>query len=550
MRKYNAPRVKESHGIQILTTIWLVPLIAMIIALWLAFQYYAKIGSMVEISFKSNAGLIENQSPIKIRNVTVGIVKKISLSEDGEGVMIKARMNKEVNNYLNNKAKFWIVHPDVGSNGVSGLDTIVSGSYIELFGKKEQETTYKFIGLEKPYIDDTKGSYYVLSAPESYNISEGSNIYYRMIDIGRVVRVGISPDGNHVNFTAFVEEQYTKFINNKSKFYTRSAFNLDIGKGTLDMSIAPISQLLHGGISIYTPSNTLEQNNSNGNEIIFPLYKNLAEMRSKQLGVGGESHIYKLTFEEPTTKLQVGAPVEFQGFQVGYVTEIENRYKNDHSIESHIYLLLYLDAFKGNLLQEKREKDRIKELVQKGLKAKLSSSIPIVGSQYVELLFDQKQHATIHKEGEYEVLPTINNHKEKNIMDQVQALLTKLQNLPLKKLLNSINNMVEENRKPILKLVKHLDRTIVNFNSTVDNLNNITSNTELTEIPINLNNSLIELENTLREIQRLSYEYGGDSKFADQLSVTLKSVSEASQSFDKINKMLDRNANALVVGDE
>ncbi len=549
MRKYNAPRVKESHGIQILTTIWLVPLIAMIIALWLAFQYYAKIGSMIEISFKSNAGLIENQSPIKIHNVTVGIVKKISLSEDGEGVIIKARMNREVNSYLNNKAKFWIVHADVGSNGVSGLDTIVSGSYIELHGKKEMETTYQFTGLEDPYIDDTKGSYYVLSAPESYNISEGSNVYYRMIDIGRVVRVGISPDGNHVNFTAFVEEQYTQFINNKSKFYTRSAFNIDIGKGTLDMSIAPISQLVHGGISIYTPSNTLEQNNSKGDEVIFPLYKSLAEMRSKQLGVGGESHIYKLTFKEPTTKLQIGAPVEFQGFQVGYVTEIENRYKNNHSIESDIYLLLYLDAFKDGV-REDNEENRIKKLVEKGLKAKLSSSLPIVGSQYVELLFDQKRYASITKEGAYEVLPTIRNKKETGIMDQVQGVLSKLQNLPLEKLLNSINGMVAENRKPLNKLVKNLDTTIVNFNTTVDNLNNITSNTELTEIPSNINNSLLELENTLREVQRLSYEYGGDSKFADQLSTTLESVSEASRSFDKINKMLDRNANALVVGDE
>ncbi|NEW60562.1 MCE family protein, partial [Sulfurovum sp. bin170] len=90
MKKYNAPRVRESRGVRILTTIWLVPFIALIIALWLAYQYYAKIGSNIKISFKSNAGLVENQSPIKMRDVTIGIVKKISLSNDGEGVIIKA----------------------------------------------------------------------------------------------------------------------------------------------------------------------------------------------------------------------------------------------------------------------------------------------------------------------------------------------------------------------------------------------------------------------------------------------------------------------------
>ncbi|HHH51816.1 MAG TPA: MCE family protein, partial [Campylobacterales bacterium] len=193
MKKYNAPRVKESRGVQLLTTIWLVPFIAMIIALWLGYQYYIKIGSTIKIKFESNAGLIENQSPIKMRDVTVGIVKKISLTDDGRGVIITARMNRDVSKYLNNKAKFWIVHPDVGSHGVSGLDTIVSGSYIELYGKKGQETIHDYIGLEKsPIFDEAKGSYFVLSAPQSYNISEGSKIYYRMLEVGRVERVGIS----------------------------------------------------------------------------------------------------------------------------------------------------------------------------------------------------------------------------------------------------------------------------------------------------------------------------------------------------------------------
>jgi len=547
MRKYNAPRVQESRSVQLLTTVWLVPLIALIIALWLAFQYYAKIGPMIEITFKANAGLIENQSPIKIRNVNVGLVKKISLTEDGEGVLIQARMNRDVTPYLNKKARFWIVHPDVGSNGVSGLDTIVSGSYIELSGKKEEATTYHFTGLEKPYIDDSKGSYYVLSAPESYNISEGSNIYYRMIDIGRVVRVGISPDGSHVNFTAFVEEEYTKFINNASKFYTRSAFNVDFSKGTLDMSLAPISQLLHGGIAIYTPSNTLDKNLTATEETIFPLYKNLAELRSKQLGIGGESHTYKVRFEESSTKLNVGAPIEFQGFQVGYVTQIENEYQSGH-IASEIYMLLYTDAFKL-LDQAGSQEDIIPKLVNKGLKAKLSSSLPVIGSQFIELLFTNTKGYII-KEGNYEILPSIRNPKEISIMTQVQGILQKLQDLPLEPLLNAMTAMVEENRQPVSQLLTRLEETIANFNITIDNLNYITANEELTELPQNLNNVLIELEVTLRDMQRLTYEYGGDSRFADQISMTLKAVMEASESFDKTNKMLERNANALVVGDD
>jgi len=583
MRQYNVPRVKESRGVQILTTVWLVPLIAMIIALWLGYQYYAKIGSTIQISFRSNAGLVENQSLIKMRDVTIGMVTHISLSDNGKGVIIRARMNKEVSNYLNEKARFWIVHPDVGSQGISGLDTIVSGSYIELFGKKEEETTHHYIGLEEaPINDEARGIYYQLSAPKSYNISEGSNVYYRMLKVGRVERVGIAPDGGHINFTLFVKEKYVHYINSKSKFYTRSAFNLDISKGSLDMSIAPISQLVHGGISIHTPINTLDKNNTIKKGSIFYLYQNYAEMKSKHLGLDGEDKIYKVTFKEPIKTLQIGSPVEFQKFQVGHIIDIKSKYlAKKHKVKSDIYIIIHENAF---------EKTKLKKLVEQGLKVQLATSLPVVGSQYINLVFDKtNKPSSIYKKNGYNILPTLNSNEKSplDIMAKVTDILDKLKKLPLEELLTSATALINENREPInnlllnadhtisglnnsvndlnlltsneefINLPKSVDRlmvdlenTIANFNMIIDNLNNFSSNQEFQEIPQNINSTLVELENTLRNLQILSQEYGGDSKFADQLSVTLKAVSEAATSFDKTNKMLDRKANALVVGDE
>jgi len=398
MRQYNVPKVKESKGIQILTTVWLIPLIAIIIALWLGYQYYAKIGSTIQISFRSNAGLVENQSVIKMRDVTIGMVTHISLSDNGKGVIIKARMNKEVSKYLNEKARFWIVHPDVGSQGISGLDTIVSGSYIELFGKKEEETTHHYIGLEEPLLnDEARGTYYQLSAPKSYNISEGSNIYYRMLNVGRVERVGISPDGGHINFTIFVKEKYVHYINDKSKFYTRSTFNLDISKGNLDVSIAPISQLLHGGIAIHTPLNSLDDNRTTHTNHIFYLYQSYAQMKSKHLGFGGEDKLYKVTFKEPIESLQIGSPIEFQGFQVGNIIDIRSKYSSKkRKVENEVYLLIHQDAF---------TETKLEKMVKQGLKVKLATALPVIGSQYIELLFDNSYMATIKKKDGYDILP-------------------------------------------------------------------------------------------------------------------------------------------------
>ncbi|NOZ89884.1 MAG: MCE family protein [Epsilonproteobacteria bacterium] len=552
MKKYNAPRVRESRGIQILTTIWLVPFIAMIIALWLGYQYYTKIGSVIKIRFKSNAGLIENQSPIKMRDVSVGLVKKISLTDDGEGVIIEARMNKEMNDYLNEKAKFWIVHPDVGSHGVSGLDTIVSGSYIELYGKKEGETIHEYVGLEQPPInDDAKGKYFVLTAPESYNLSEGSKIYYRMLEVGRVERVGISPDGTHINFTIFVEEDYIKFVNQKSKFYTRSAFNIDFSKATLDINIAPISQLVHGGISIYTPINSLDKNNTLKGNKVFTLYKNLAHLKTKQLGSDNSYITYILKFKEPTTNLQIGSPIKFQSFKIGHITDIQDRYnEKNKTVDSTVYAIIKADAF-NNIEDNSMDKHKIiSKLVQHGLKARLKESIPLVGTQYIELVFDTKHKAHIVKGDKYDIFPTITTPHKSSIMDNINELIAKLQKLPLENLLNAYTTLANENKKPIKSLVNNLNVAVKNLNHTITNLNKFTSQKEFTQLPKSLNNSLKEVEVTLRDLQRLTQEYGGDSKFADQLSITLKAVTEASKSFDKTNKMLDRNANALVVGDD
>jgi len=570
MQKYNVPKVKESKKIQILTTIWLVPFLAMIIALWLAFQYYTKIGPTIKISFKSNAGLIANQSQIKLRDVTVGMVTKISLSDDGKGVIVQAQMNKEVASYLNNSAKLWIVHPDVGSHGVSGLDTLLSGSYIELHGIKDEYTKHQFIGLESPYIDtDAEGTYYLLSAPKSYNISEGSNIYYRMMKVGRVERVGIAPNGEKINFTIFVNNQYAKYVNKKSKFYAQSSFSINFSQGKIDMHLASISQLVHGGISIYTPLQTLKEKKNRYKIVkgdVFPLYKSLSQVQSKRLMNGEENKIYTFIFNIQH-KLEIGSPIEFQGFQVGYVTDIENHFsENNQSIHSKVYALLYTSAFKRN--NDSNGSFALKTLVDKGLKATLNQALPLVGAEYIDLVFDTKTEAKFIRAGDYTRFPTQTKKKASNLLTEIQSLVTKIKKLPLEKLLTTATALVQENRKPIKKILTHLDGVIVkskkpiekilkdlekimkNVNKTVKDLNKFTNNDELQQLPQSINHTLQELETTLSELQIFAKGYNSNSQFSAELSATLLELSLAAESIGRISRKLERKPNSLLLGDD
>jgi paraquat-inducible protein B len=478
--------------------------------------------------------------------------------------------------YLNEKAKFWIVHADVGSHGVSGLDTLISGSYIELYGVKEKKNKKHFVGLDKPYIDkDAEGEYYVLSAPMSNNISEGSNVYYRMVKVGRVERVAISPDGKKVNFTIFVEKKFTSYINDHSQFYTTSSFSLDFSQGKIDMKLASISQLVHGGISIYTPTQALDKKEEfqKRQKRIFPLFKSLAEMKAKHLMTGADDKVYTFVFNEKKNKLEIGSPVEFNSFQVGYVTDIKSYFVPEtKEVKSTVFAIIHTKAFENK--QEKINGEKILEsLINQGLKASLSSAIPVVGSDFINLVFDKSTEGKLTFTANDVYFPTSKREGSSNILKEVEALIVKLEKLPLEGLLNSATKLLNENNKPVQNVLKDLrhaindfDVTIKNLNSftgkeslqslpdelsmTIQNLNNFTGQASLQTLPDELAITMQELTKTLKKVQQLSNEYGADSKFASELSLTLKELSFTAESMGRVSLKLEKKPNALILGDD
>ena len=561
--KYNAPKIKESKGIQLLTTIWLVPFIAMVIALWLAFQYYSKVGPLITIEFKENAGLIAKQSHVKLRNVIVGTVERISLSAEGDGVSVEVRMNKNVSKYLNKSSKFWIVHPDVDSSGITGLDTLLSGSYIELKAQKSEnnEKTKKyFTGLEETPDEDAKGQIYLLSAPTSYHLKKGSNIYYRMMKVGKVQRVGIAPNGKKINFVIFIYDKYTKYINKNTQFYVTSSVSVDLSKGKLDLTVASLSQIARGGVSIYTPTQSLNETNSTYSlkkEHIFPLYKSLNQMKAKHLLRGKNDKVYKFIFNQKISKLEIGSPVEFKGFQVGYVIDISSHFNNkSKDIESEVYAIIHTKGFSQT--GSSGEGERIlTELIAEGLSAQLNTSLPLIGSQYINLVFTGIKNKPFVLEGKFTRFPTIKTEEESNILNEIEALVIKIKKLKLEKLLDSVTNIFEKNEQPVHDILSDLKKSITNLNNMLENFDNVAKNIDaitqqesLQNLPDSLQITLNELTNTLEKVQMLSQDYSADSKFSAELSLTMQTLNEMAESINKVTKMLERKSTALILGED
>ncbi len=520
------PEVEVIKHERITISIWLVPVIALLISLWLAYQYFSQLGPQITIEFESSAGLKAKQSQVRFHDVPIGTVKKISLKEGGNGVIVTVRMNKDAEQFLNKDAKFWIVKPKIDKTGITGLETLVSGSYIELYGTTKGSFRKHFVGLEEPFLDekDVRGKYFTLNAPDSYNLEPGSLVYCRNIEVGEIKHVKLSADGSFVEFVIFVKEPYYKFINGQTQFWYMSSFKIDLSKSRLDMSIASSNQIIYGGIAFSTPSKQINQYPLK-KEQHFTLFASNADAQAKQIGYNSTNmYTYQMYFDYPLGKLAIDAPIMFYDFQIGHVVNIESDYSpNRGRIVSKILTELDISAFG-------RDKNssmlHLSDALENGLVAQLTKS-PIFDTLSIELIYDKNQTSyKIAKAKPYDIFPTKNIVFD-DVLKRVNALL------------DSATKLLDNSDQPIQDLFKNLNKTIKNINALV-------ATKEIKRLPKQLDNSLLEFEATLKKVKNLIND---KSTMGDDISETMKELGKASKALERVLQKIDQKPNSLIFGD-
>ena len=121
----------RSKGLSRFSIVWIIPILALAITLGVAWQTYNDRGPLIEIEFANGAGISKRETELRYRDITVGLVETIEFAEDLSAVIIGVRVDKKVAPYIDATASFWIVRPELTTTGVSGLDTVLSGVYIE-----------------------------------------------------------------------------------------------------------------------------------------------------------------------------------------------------------------------------------------------------------------------------------------------------------------------------------------------------------------------------------------------------------------------------------
>lgn len=525
------PQIEESSSFNLITSIWIVPFIALIVAGWLAYQYFSELGPEIKIIFPVNEGLNAGQSQIKYRNVTIGTVQKIVLQERGEGVTVIARMEKSATPYLNTNAKFWIVKPEVGFSGVSGLETLISGTYIDMFSDKDGEQKRIFQGLAQPYRYEKDGMYFQLRAPSSFNVKKGTPIYFKNIEAGQVEHVNISLDGQNVEFAVFIDEHFVPYVHRSSKFWVTSAVDVSFVRGRLDVNVAPVTHLVQGGIEF---SSTGEDHSDRvPDKFVFRLYKNANLAEGQVIGKGGDFiNTFEIITQDPIAKLQKGALVQYQGYEVGRVKDIALSYnKHTHKIVGNILVDIDLSSFALDDDNMTSCKNKFYMALEEGLSAKIAATDPFTGTLFVDLVFDTNTTDRSIMQGEHYVrLPSLPSETA-GIVDSIEKLVT------------SLNKVVDDNAEPVQKIVADLQ-------GTIKNLNAMTGTKSFKTMPDELNRTMKELTKTLATAEKVLKGYESNSLLTHQMSQTLKEVTETSQEMQEFLKMMNRKPNSLIFGDK
>jgi paraquat-inducible protein B len=422
--------------------IWLVPLVAAAIAVWLAAVTLREQGPTVTITFRTAEGLEAGKTKVRYKDVEVGTVEEVRLSDDLKGVAAIAKLSKQVEPFMREGTRFWVVRPRVGASGVSGLGTLLSGAYIGL-DPGEGRRAASFTGLEEPppIASDVPGRTFLLRAASLGSADHGSPLYYHGLVVGQVVAYTLDDNRRTFTFEIFVHAPHDQLVRDTTRFWNASGIDIAVDAGGLEVSTESLQTIIAGGIAFDTPDiEAPGQPSTPGHE--FRLYESRRKVDEPVYTVKVP---YLTHFTGSVRGLRAGAPVEFAGIQVGLVTDVRLEYDAaEKSINVPVTFEVEPERIgvRGERLQA-APYTAMRELVRQGLRAQLKSGNLLTGELIVDLGFHpDAAPAELRLAGSHPEIPSVPADLEA-ITRSVNQVLDKVAEAPIDELVTDLRHTVQ-----------------------------------------------------------------------------------------------------------
>ncbi|KEP70302.1 paraquat-inducible protein B [Thioclava dalianensis] len=426
-----------------LSIIWIVPLLALVVTLGVAWKSFADRGELIHIDFKDATG-VEVGTPLKFRDVQVGKVESVGFTSDLTQVRLGVRVDNDVAPYVDNDAKFWLVRPEVSARGIENLGTVLSGTYLEGFWtNKPSGARTQFTGLERPPLspDPSKGTIIELRAQDAGGIVDGAPILYHGITVGHLQNLRLNKDGSGVIVDAFIEAPHNKLLTTQTRFWNTSGFSVKFDTSGLSLDVRSLATLVQGGVEFdtFTSGGDVVKNQDT-----FRLYdsQDVAKnsvFESDQV----DPPRYTLLFDDPVQGLEVGSKVQVRGVEAGEVTALAIKVSTDSTGQSYAQqqVTIALSPDRLGLARDSDEKQTtqfIESQVVNGLRARIASVGLLGGTKIIELtdVPDQPNEKMNLDAKPFPTIPTA-PPTANDLSQSAKGVFNRIEGLPIEKLMNS-----------------------------------------------------------------------------------------------------------------
>lgn len=519
--------------IRSVSPVWIVPLVALAIAIWLAVQARLEKGTQIEISFSQASEIVPGQTLIKLKDVKVGVVKAVKLSSDLKSVLVKAEVDRSVSSYLSQNSRFWVVTPRISTTGVSNLGTLISGVYIVMDPGEDGSFTTRFEGLSEPpaFESDERGTQFTLQAQELGSLGIGSPVYFRQIRVGEVTGYQLSDSRDYVDVSIFVESPYESLVRTRSRFWNVSGFGVSINADGMKAKMASLASLINGGIAFDNAAG-YEKNQQAVEGHRFNLYPDRESVLDGQFEL---EYYYILKFSGSLRGLTVGAPVEFRGIKLGEVVDVQLASASNEDNTLHVYISMEPQRLDPGTSPSREEVDeKINQMVQKGLRAQMKTASLITGSRFIDLaFFSDVPPASLQRAENYSEIPTVDDSMDQ-ITKNMASILAKVETIPF----DTIGQDLAASMANLNKILATLEqqKTAQKVDGAVENLEQTLASA---------NEALKQISNTMQSVDQA---VAPDSELKHELTSMLKSLGDAAQSVELFMNELNRHPDALIYG--
>ena len=512
--------------------VWIFPIVTALIGAWVLFYHYSHQGPEVTLITTNAEGIEGGKTTIKSRSVDVGIVESATLTDDLTHVEIKARLNSGMEKLLHKDSVFWVVKPQVGREGISGLGTLLSGAYIELQPGNKGSKLENYQLLDSPPLapPDAKGIRVILDSKKAGQLSPGDPVLFRGYRVGSVETSTFDAQKRTISYQLFINAPNDRLVTSNVRFWKDSGIAVDLTSAGMRVEMGSLSTLFGGGVSFDVPEG-LEQGQPVEQQASFNLYD---DQKSIQDSLYTDHIDYLMFFKDSIRGLQPGAPLEFRGIRLGTVSKVPFFSPNMRQVFNNDYRIPVLVRIEPERLKAQLGEDtdvgaHLEQLLKRGLRGSLKTGNLVTGALYVDLDFYPKEPPItgVREFNGYQIIPTVSGGLAQ-IQQRLMEALDKINNLPLNPMIEQATNTLSESQ-----------RTMKYLQTTLDNMNKITSSQSMQDLPA-------DMQNTLRELNRSMQGFQPGSAAYNKMVADMQRLDQVLRELQPVLKTLNEKSNALV----